>query len=179
MKIQWKFLTGDRDWLGCGGKWISQKFNNGEFDWWFVREIINWEEAVGEKEAPAKYHVDVSVVSPSEFQDKEQARESCSVEKPWSELDDAWKVELIHSYSGGAHVFGQDGDNYRKLFKLADEKAVASEFLFGFAMDRAQNKIGSTGWDFLKGDITAGLNKPPFTDEKNLCRKISGLEEAR
>jgi len=30
---------------------------------------------------------------------------------------------------------------------------------FGFMMDKPINRIGSTGWDFIKGDINAGLKR--------------------
>jgi hypothetical protein len=51
--------------------------------------------------------------------------------------------------------------------------------LLGFALDRACNAIGSNGWDFLSGDILAGLKRPPpkgKETEHRLMRKISGLE---
>jgi hypothetical protein len=41
------------------------------------------------------------------------------------------------------------------------EKLREKDFFFGFAMDQAQNRIGSTGWDLIKGDLLAGLNRQP------------------
>ncbi len=161
-KIRFKFLTGDVNWLDYGGKWISQRFNNGEFDWWFVLTLDNVEDRVGEREAKevgAKYWVTVAVVAPEEFSDKEGAVEGMGDEYTWDKLTPEMKVELVEQYAGGAQVFHAAGNNYKKLFKEARQKATESEFLFGFAMDRAMNAIGSTGWDFLKGDITAGLRR--------------------
>ena len=39
-KVRFTFLSGDCNWSDYGGKWISQKFNNGDFDYWLVRELI-------------------------------------------------------------------------------------------------------------------------------------------
>ena len=63
--MRFKFLTGDVNFLDFGAKWISSKRNNGDFDYWLVIELINWAEAVGEKEAPARYNLSHCVVAPS------------------------------------------------------------------------------------------------------------------
>jgi hypothetical protein len=60
----------------------------------------------------------------------------------------------------------------------AKEQLGSMSFMLGFALDRQANAIGSTGWDFLSGDITAGLKRPPppgKETEHELMRKISGL----
>lgn len=179
-KIKFTFLTGDVSFLDYGGKWISQKFNNGEFDFWFVAELINWENSVGEREAKEigkKYCLSVAVVAPEQFQEKDRAMSNVGAGDKWDALDDRQKVECVHLYSGGAKVFSENGDNFKKLFAQARKVALEKEFFFGSAMDRAQNKIGSTGWDFLKGDVTAGLRRYDEDDspEKQLARTISGL----
>ncbi len=182
--VRFTFLTGDTNWADYGGKWISQKCNNGEFDYWFVMSLINWEDSVGEQEAEevgAKYNVSLKVISPSEFVDKEGALRSSGIDQSWDELDEKMQVELIESYSGGAQIFSENGNNFRKLFKAAREKAYTSEMLFGFVMDKPQNAIGSTGWDFLKGDIMAGLtryveSKKNESPEMNLMAEISGVK---
>jgi len=62
--IRFTWLTGDMNWADYGGKWISQKLNNGDFDYFLVLEVWNWFESVGAKEA--KYNVSLSIVSPSQ-----------------------------------------------------------------------------------------------------------------
>ena len=52
--IKFRWLTGDMDFLTYGGKWISTRQSNGEFDYYFVIELLNWRETVGEREAPRK-----------------------------------------------------------------------------------------------------------------------------
>lgn len=157
MRIQFKFLTGDMNWAEYGGKWYSQKFNNGEFDYCFVREILNWEDVVGEREKRIgklpTYNVTVSVVAPEEFSDKDAALSCVGIESSWESLSWVEKVDAIISYAGGAVVFNKGGNNYKALFKEAKKETEISAMLFGFAMDRAQNRIGNTGWDRLKGDI--------------------------
>lgn len=62
----------------------------------------------------------------------------------------------------------------------AQRRLGAMAVMLGFALDRACNAIGSTGWDFLSGDITAGLRRkaPKGKElEQELVRKISGLAE--
>jgi hypothetical protein len=157
MHIKFKFLTGDMNWQDYGGKWISQKFNNGEFDFCFVRELINMPDAIGERACKRdnvpKYSVSVSVVAPEEFKERKSAMDSMGIDSPWDSLCWEQKVEVINGYSGGASVYQGQGNNYKELFKLAQKETVISEFLFGFAMDKAQNAIGNTGWDWIKGDI--------------------------
>lgn len=161
-KPRFRFLTGDVNWLDYGGKWISQRFNNGEFDWWFVLSLENVEDIVGEREAKevgAKYWVNLSVYAPDEYKDKASILDSCGITEPWESLSAEQKIEMISSVDSGAHVFNVQGNNYKKLFAAARAKAIESEFMFGFVMDKPQNKIGSTGWDFLTGDTLGGLRR--------------------
>ena len=65
--MRFSFLTGDVDFATYGGKWISTRQSNGEFDYYFVIELLNWRETVGQREAPPEtYNVSLSVVSPQE-----------------------------------------------------------------------------------------------------------------
>lgn len=182
--MKFTFLTGDCNWKTYGGKWISTKYNNGEFDFWFVMSLLNWGDSVGAREAKEvgfTYHVSVCVIAPEQYVEKERALESSGIEQEWGELDDRTKVELIESYAGGAQIFAENGNNFRQLFKAAREAVRESELLFGFAMDRAQNAIGSTGWDFLTGNVLGGLQRyreAGKTDSptSNLMLKIKGSE---
>jgi len=47
----------------------------------------------------------------------------------------------------------------KALAEAKHEAEVQAGMIFGFAMDRPQNAIGSTGWDLIKGDTLAGLNR--------------------
>lgn len=160
--IRFHFLTGDSNWQQYGGKWISNPQSNGEFTYYFVIELINWEDAVGAREAPAKYNVTLSVVSPTEAgrDNLKSAAECCgiSLEDP-PVITDEIKVELLHAYGAGVvPVWQENNNNYRRLLQTAKKVAREKEFFFGFAMDRPVNRIGTTGWDALRGDLMAGLN---------------------
>lgn len=144
-------------------KWVSQKLNNGEFDYWLVLELINIDDACGrDNEGQSKYNVSLSCVSPGEAGQKniDKARQSYyGWEDGTNTLSDLELVEMLHSYGVSARLWQSNGNNARKLLKEAKQQAKQTEFLFGFAMDRAVNRIGTTGWEALRGDITAGLSR--------------------
>jgi hypothetical protein len=146
------------DYATYGGKWIGPRQSNGEFDYWLVLELINWHDVVGEGYAPAHYHVSLSVVSPQEAGEENlaQAKECCGEEK---DMDDTTKVKALHDYGVCTPVWSKDGNNYRKLMREAHKQTMSVVGLFGFYMDRPVNALGSTGWDFVKGNITAGLSR--------------------
>jgi len=128
------------------------------------------------------------VVAPGELPEEEikAAIKSCG----WDEFDRSnarQLIEVICSYGcGKALIWDGYSNNYRKLMKQARDGAYQQLSMpgMGFAMDRPQNAIGSTGWDFLKGDITAGLRRYSEGDDDNkkIMRKMYGmpttLEEA-
>jgi len=156
MSIQFKQFTGDINWQEYGGKFISKKFNNGDFDYYLVLNFVNTE---GLEEISSKYHLSLDIVAPTEFEDLNGAM-SCVCFSEWGdENNPIHLVDAIHDYSGGVTAWWLEGDNYKELFKEAHKQAMTINGLFGFVMDRAQNRIGSDGWDFIKGDIMAGLNK--------------------
>lgn len=69
------------------------------------------------------------------------------------------QLELLVDTGCAARLWHTAGNNKRKL--LADAKReleLLTGFTFGFAMDRTQNAIGATGWDWIKGDITGRLS---------------------
>lgn len=159
--MKFKFLTGDVNWQEYGGKFISKKLNNGDFNYWLVMEVINWNEH--ENEPEYTYHVQLCAVSP-----QEAANEIPNALNSWGmsleELAEYGKseivlVDLLSSYMGGALIWQSSGNNLRKLMQEARREAKLSTMLFGFYMDKPQNAIGSTGWDVISGDILAGLNR--------------------
>lgn len=159
--IQWEFLTGDVNWEDHGGCWISQRLSNGEFWYWLVRSLDilseEWDDAIDDYRKT--YYCKLAVVAPSQFKEKDSAMRSPGIEKAWDELDEHWQVEAVFSYSGGATIHQCQGEDYQDLFDEIQVEARQSSVLFGFQMDTAQNALGSSGWDFLKGDPLAGLNK--------------------
>jgi len=156
--LKFKLLSGD----ATEGKFVSKRINHGDFDFWIVMEVFNWIDAIGEKEAPATYHAEVSIVAPSEVgeEDKQRALESWGLEKEQVTDPLQW-VDLIHSYGVRATLWQGDGNNLRKLLKEAHKEAFwrGEGPLFGFTMDSPQNAIGTTGWEMVKGDLLAPLKR--------------------
>ena len=167
--VKFKFLCGDSSPEIYGGKFISNKQNNGEFDYYFVIELMNWKEAVGEREAPAEtYNVCLSVVSPDVVGEKNlEAAYSCfgitdemlDAAKKNGYLADV-QVEALHSYAGGVPIWQSNGNNWRKMMKEAKKEANVGEMMFGFYLDRKVNALGETGWERLRmADVREVLDR--------------------
>lgn len=142
-----------------GGLWMSQVFNNGQFNFYYVLQVHFWAEAADRPEF--KYAVEVSVISPDQFSEnnRESAKASFCEKAPWDSLSTETQVEMISSYAGGPTVFAKNGNNVEALVKEAREVLSHQGITFGFSMDMTVNGSGTTGWDYLKGDIMAGLDR--------------------
>jgi hypothetical protein len=108
--------------------------------------------------------IDLCEVLGDEFVGKYQCIISCSPVR----LSKKQKEKVI-SYSGNnsptvydIYKYGyyavlealeQDGNDFTEWLKNSLPRVKA---LFGFYMDRPQNRVGNTGWDFIKGKIGLG-----------------------
>lgn len=177
MTIRFKFMSGDVNWEEYGGQFVSKRLANGydgkgavqgqdyDFHYWLVMDVRpdeDWE--YGDKKR-SKYYVSLAVVSPEQASPKELQRAIDSWGIPDDELprfmaDPMLLVECLHSYGVAAYVWQKEGSNLSALMKEARHEAqLASGIMFGFYMDAPQNRIGSTGWDCVKGDLLAGLRR--------------------
>ncbi len=131
---------GDGDML-----YLGPKDNNGEFDWWPVVRLR-------QDEDDNTYTCELLVVAPDVVPpgEKERARECCD----WPQDPNApaadW-VEPLVSYGIYACVWSAEGTNKRHLMKQVREQLTCCRSLFGFYMDRYQNRLGATGWDLIRG----------------------------
>jgi hypothetical protein len=146
-----------------GGKWVSPKLNNGDFDYWLVINFINMDDACGrDNEGQPKYIADVRAVSPGEVGEENlrKAMDCCGIdnENP-TDLTDLMKVEMLDTYGIYSPCQSFSGNNGYKVLREAKRALDMIATMFGFCMDAPKNRIGSTGWDCIKGDILAGLNK--------------------
>ncbi|MFA5238403.1 MAG: hypothetical protein WC476_01670 [Phycisphaerae bacterium] len=153
------FLTGDINWQTYGGTWVTKKLNNGDFDYWIVVEFINLEESLSEselKEVGFKYQVEVHAVSPSEAGVKglQNALECVGMENFEGEITDLMKVEALYQYGISAFLDSFTGNNAREVMKDARHSLDAIASMLGFFMDGAKNRLGHTGWDLIKGDLS-------------------------
>lgn len=156
------FLTGDVDWQTYGGKFVSAKQNNGEFDYWLVMDVINWDEATSET-PDGLYNVSLYSVSPSEAgKDKlESAFRCCGMESEDEKIrqNPLVQVECLCSYGVYAQLWSKNGNNLRRLMRECREQAAIATGLYGFYMDRPENRIGSTGWEMQRGDIDSAIDR--------------------
>ena len=136
-----------------GGKFISSKLNNGDFDYWLVLEVINMHEATGELDIP-KYNVSILAVSPQQAgkESVERALASCGISE-YGE-DEIYQVEALSDYGIHAQLWNQSSNNIKALLVQARKEAQLVNILFGFYMDQPENRAGSTGWDLIAGNLT-------------------------
>lgn len=103
-----------------------------------------------------KYHVEIEAVAPQApaREEIDRALNSSSVSREeYDKLDDVRKCRVLAEYGILAVLWQGQGHNRGKLLAAAREEVWKIDTLFGFYMDRAQNAIGNTGWDWIRGDI--------------------------
>ena len=71
--MRFKFLTGDVNWKEWGGKFVSPKQNNGDWDYWLVMDVINIPNETGD-ESVSKYYVSIHAVAPDAVDHDEKGR---------------------------------------------------------------------------------------------------------
>lgn len=152
-----KQVGGDISYKQYGGIFATKKLNNSDFDYWLFVELINMEEATGDTDTDT-YMITIKAVSPTEPSEdtKKSALYSLGLESHNDKIDDIEPFEMakiLNEYGTGAVVFSESGNNAEELFKTARKECELISSLFGFYMDRQQNMIGNSGWDFIKGEI--------------------------
>lgn len=156
MKLHW--LSGDVNFKKYGGRWISKKLNNGEFDYWLVIELNNLVEQTGTTHANFKYMTMTGAVAPMQITNKkllnDLIRSHGSFSMPIEGL-----VDETFSYGAYAHLTELYGNNATNLLKETRKQLDIIELLFGFYMDKQQNGLGATGWDLIKGEVIPNVQK--------------------
>lgn len=161
----------------CDKLWFSRWIDRGDFPFLFAIKLEYLEDH-GEEivKSLGKYIVSVRAVSPAAAGEEnvKQALRSCG----WEGMPDSQEAiaEVLLDYGTYATLGEFHGNNVKSLLKQARECLRESDMFFGFKMDRAQNRIGSTGWDFIRGDILAGLATCQ-TPESAIMRKMHGMPE--
>ena len=120
-----------------------------------VVEVINLHDAIGD-ESDHKYHVSIEAVSPESAgnENLDRALESWGLSDEDIELyqnNPIRQVEALSDYGIAATLWSQSGNNIRKLMRAAQHESELIHGLFGFYMDRPQNRIGQSGWDRISG----------------------------
>lgn len=61
--------------------------------------------------------------------------------------------ESLIDYGTYARLWSEIGTDEEELMAKAKSQIRAVNMLFGFYMDKPQNRIGATGWDFIRGNL--------------------------
>jgi hypothetical protein len=77
----------------------------------------------------------------------------------WKTLSLEAKIQALVMDGVHATLWQASGLNKDLLMKRAEEELAKASVMGGFMLDAPQNAIGSSGWDFLTGDITRGLRR--------------------
>lgn len=167
-----EFLTGDVNWEDHGGKW----FRRVSEDRFHVVEIFNWEETVGEAEAPDEtYYVGLTEVDTSldpksaldscGFELHEDGSISCDSGDIMAEADDKDRqlfiiCECMSGYGQSASLEQWDGDSLEELFTSAIEESnlmADNEEAYEKRMESPGNRIGSTRREMQRGDFDSAM----------------------
>lgn len=153
--MKFKFLTGDVNWQTYGGKFVSKRLNNGDFDYYLVLDVINWHDATGD-ESQDKYNVSIQAVSPMAAGEEKvnQALGSMGLsddQMTQYENEPLIQVEALVTYGIFAQLYTANGNNLNEMLKTARREADLIHGLFGFYMDRPENGLGQNGWQLIRG----------------------------
>lgn len=127
-----------------------------------------------------KYCVSIVAVNPS-MAGKQKAMQAC--ESIGMDYDDEYRklpidvrAMTLADYGIKATLWEQCGNSSDELLTKANTELSLVHMLGGFYLDKPQNALGSTGWDFMRGDILAGL-KTCKTPESDIVRKMMGKQQ--
>jgi hypothetical protein len=140
--------------------WISQEINHGDFPFRLFVKVQPMED-YGEEVVRdlGEYYATVEAVS---LEAAGTAGDSF-LNDTFPDGHDGVSQEWLHielaQHGIAATLWQKGGNDEEELTKLAHEEIKNADFLFGFYMDRPCNKVGATGWDFIKGNVY------PSTDE--------------
>lgn len=140
--------------------WISSKHNNSDFDYWLVIHLLCLADYPDIHDYD--YHIQIMVIAPGEVPESVRDEYISSLGCNDDEYDhadtDARTMAILLAESGcGPTVWSKSGNNRKKLYREAIQEAQAIEMLLGFYLDKPINRIGTTGWEMLRGDFLAGM----------------------
>lgn len=139
--------------FGSEKTYLTKTFNNGDFDYKLAIKVINLKEY--DDNFKVNYQVEILAVSPQGATEKnlKQAIDSMGMdEEDLKNLKD-FEYEALITYGVYATLQVYNGNNLSELMKDARKELNVINMLFGFYMDKTCNALGSTGWDFITGEI--------------------------
>jgi hypothetical protein len=144
---------------------ISDTWNNGDFTLRFAVKTTYMEEYLTESELEDtdKYQIEILAVSPQAAKKSmKKAYDSMGIDADDLAIykkNRLFPYQALLEYGIYATLWTKSGNDQDDLEAEATKQLDIIHMLFGFYMDRPENQIGSDGWDFIKGDILAGLNR--------------------
>ena len=135
---------------------MSKEINHGDFTFRFAIQLTYLEEYGDDVCEGGKFSVSVNAVSP-ESAGKDKVMNAI---KSWTDDQDVINQYLsdpyipyiaLLEYGISATLFHEQGNNKNKLLRNASKQLEIINIMFGFYMDKYQNRIGNTGWDFISG----------------------------
>lgn len=127
-----------------------------------------------ERDPDTRYYGEVKIVNIGMAGKKAvlDIKEECGIE---GHVEPVWIACELMRRGTCACVIQESGNSKVDVLQRIQERMFEVTTLGGFVLDRAQNAIGSTGWDFMKGDILAGLKRHQRTPTAKLMGKLSGI----
>ena len=148
---------------------------DGDYDrFWYFREVIDadhptylvlrlqyMEEWCG-SDFEYKYHMEILACGPKWPTPKNLQNALDSYElsiEDFKEYPLEGQLQLLVETGLAAHLWQSSGNNWNSLVREAREAAQPMFIFFGCYMDKHQNAIGDTGWDWIRGNLCAGIER--------------------
>jgi hypothetical protein len=189
-----KFLTGDVNWKDYGGKWYREALPG----IYHVIELTDMPDACG-WDATCTYDVMLKVVDLHEVNGKmiEDAFRSYGIDREaladahsdspewWQVRDQLVLVEAMCGHGLYAPMGSWDGNAYKPLLAAARQRSheLEDEDTYEEAMERPVNRIGSTAFECMRGDMISAIARGlepgrPRNQEARIMAKMMGAKEA-
>lgn len=99
-----------------------------------------------------KYQFEIHAVSPEALGLIGCAIVERSMDCTFDAMPREWQCLTLMEYGSSACLWQKLGNNQKVLLTEARKELQNIQMLFGFYMDRTINRLGATGWDFIRGD---------------------------
>lgn len=148
-------------------RFVSPQFTDCDWPIRFFIRLEYMEEHLSErelKEFGGKYACSIVAVAPKaiNLENRNAAIQSGCGDKwvneqgGWDNMDELTQCDILLSYGTYATLWQSAGNNKWGLIRQAKAEAKSLPMFIGFKLDRQQNAIGNSGWDFLQGNIGFG-----------------------
>ncbi len=129
--------------------WISDKQNNGDFDYWLRLKIYDMERESTEEITP-RWIAQLTAIAPGLLTEEKLSDVAKSAGVGIEEVD----LRDIGDHGFCACLYERSGNNKRRLLAESKKEAQSISLLLGLYMDKPQNDWGLSGWDYIAGNIS-------------------------